>query len=614
MWNAPGSTTDRSISDRTDIESGRPTPGAAAVISEPWAGTDADLAALLGMQGGLAAVADAARLAGRARLLARAGCPRAAVRDAEAAVAADPTDPLALLTLAELSGAAGHDLACEVVASPFAAPNLRQAALRSVDAEQLPLALLCDLPATLRLTLLQTAATAITLGGVTDDDLPQGLGRAGALRAVDYFLARAPDAAREVSLAAGGAARTVTVTPLPQVPVVAAADAEAPLWIVLPVKDGGAVLEACLASLAAEVADLPGSRVVIVDDRSDLPATARVLRDWADRSGVTVLRTPAPLGFTGAVNLGLGQVGRGPVLLLNADTWLPPGTLRRLLAHLADPTIGTVTPLTNNGGTFSVPAPNTAHAMPDPAACTAIAVQAARRNRGLAVDVPTGNGFCMLIAGACLAATGALSPHYDAGYYEEVDFCLRARMRGFRHVAAVDCFVGHVGSVSFGAAKARLVAANRRRIAARHPGYPAEYLRFALVDPLAPFRDRLTAAAGLAPRAAPEVAGGTAGIGLPPQVLPVDGPRPAWRAVAAPLRAAGVFPVARADLHAAGLRLRAAHRLTGQAGPGPGLRLVDGGGADLADLTPGPGADDMARRLAATLRRALERAADGVSF
>jgi GT2 family glycosyltransferase len=587
-----------------------------AMTTEVWRGSSGDLAALLAVQHALAQTDDAPRRVRRAQLLAAGGCDGAALADAMAAADDDPSDPQALLALARLSPGGGHDPACAVVASPFATSGQRQAALPFLGPACLPLALACDLPATVRLTLLQRATDSCTLDGLAPADFPKGLGRAGDLVATDFFLCRDETSPRMVAVTLGPHLQHVEVAPLSTRSPVACDAAAAPLWIILPVKDGGPVLAACLQTVKAEVAALPGCRVVVVDDGSVQPETAAVLQGWRGNAGVTVMATPRPLGFTGAVNLGLAAVGQGPVLLLNSDTWLPPGTLRRLLGHLSDPTIGTVTPLTNNGGSFSVPAPRTAHRMPDAATCTALAAEAWQRNRGVAVDVLTGNGFCMLISGACLAVTGALSTHYDSGYFEEVDFCLRARARGFRHVAAVDCFVGHHGAVSYGAARRRLVAANRRRIAARHPAYPGDYLRFALADPIAPFRARLSTAARLVPADLAETSAPVPNLTvlLPGPVLPVAGPAAAWRAVAGAARAAGLLAEPASSLRAAGLHLCPAHPITAVPLPDGGLRVLAPDGRRVADLTAGPRMAEVARRVAEILHAAQAQAVDGLSI
>jgi hypothetical protein len=85
---------------------------------------------------------------------------------------------------------------------------------------------------------------------------------------------------------------------------------------------------------------------------------------------------------------------------------------------------------------------------------------------------------------ACLDAVGALSNRYHRGYLEDVDFCLRARERGFRNVCATSVYVGHAGSRSFGKEKRSLVVRNLATIERRFPNYRAECAAFVALDPL----------------------------------------------------------------------------------------------------------------------------------
>ena len=67
----------------------------------------------------------------------------------------------------------------------------------------------------------------------------------------------------------------------------------------------------------------------------------------------------------------------------------------------------------------------------------------------------------MFIRRDCLDAVGLLREDLFAqGYGEENDWCLRARHRGWRHVAAPGSFVAHAGGASFGPARRHLVARN----------------------------------------------------------------------------------------------------------------------------------------------------------
>ena len=82
---------------------------------------------------------------------------------------------------------------------------------------------------------------------------------------------------------------------------------------------------------------------------------------------------------------------------------------------------------------------------------------------------------------------------FAQGYGEENDFCIRARHLGWRHVAVPGVFVGHAGAVSFGSARAQLMARNLAILNRLHPGYDALIANFREADPLAQARFRMDA-------------------------------------------------------------------------------------------------------------------------
>ncbi|MBV9538942.1 MAG: glycosyltransferase family 2 protein, partial [Acidisphaera sp.] len=77
------------------------------------------------------------------------------------------------------------------------------------------------------------------------------------------------------------------------------------------------------------------------------------------------------------------------------------------------------------------------------------------------------------------------------GYGEENDFSIRARHRGWRHVAVPPAFVAHIGAQSFGAAREHLIARNLDILERLHPGYHALIAAWQMADPLAAARRRL---------------------------------------------------------------------------------------------------------------------------
>ena len=255
--------------------------------------------------------------------------------------------------------------------------------------------------------------------------------------------------------------------------------------VIVPIYADFAATRACVESLLAQMPDLQRSRVMLVNDASPDPDIHKYLANLRSDERVDILTNERNLGFVGAVNRGLSEVRHGDIVLLNADTIVPPGFVDRLAAVThSSPQIGTVTPMSNNGEFTSFPVPNTQNPLPSLADIIAIDRVAAKVNADRIVDIPNGIGFCLFVTRACLDAVGFFANRYDRGYLEDVDFCLRARERGFRNVCAPSIYVGHAGSRSFGSEKRSLVVRNLAVAERRFPTYRSECAAFVTLDPL----------------------------------------------------------------------------------------------------------------------------------
>jgi GT2 family glycosyltransferase/glycosyltransferase involved in cell wall biosynthesis len=269
--------------------------------------------------------------------------------------------------------------------------------------------------------------------------------------------------------------------------------ARAELRVVVPVYRGLAVTQACLA--AALQALPPHGRLIVVDDASPEPALQAWLDAFCGDPRIRLIRHASNLGFPAAANAGLEAAVGCDVLLLNSDTLLPARALQTLLAAVysrAD--IGSATPFSNEATICSYPDRKGGNAAPDLDGTIALDAMAAKANRHGVIEIPTGVGFCLLMRHDCIARTGLLRAGLFAqGYGEEVDWCLRARHRGYRHVAATGAFVAHQSRVSFGAAGRALNLRNNRLLMRLHPGYKKLIEAHFLADPLAPARRQLDA-------------------------------------------------------------------------------------------------------------------------
>lgn len=260
------------------------------------------------------------------------------------------------------------------------------------------------------------------------------------------------------------------------------------ITIIVPVHNALGLLRRCLARVEANT-DLPW-RMVLIEDASTDPALRPWVMAWAAprRDRVSVILHDETMGFVGAVNAGLDRAAvpekGGPVVLLNSDAMVPPGWASRLIAPFDDPSVASVTPMSNAAEILSVPAIGPGTPLREGEG-DAVDVVAKGLGRAPLPELPTGVGFCMALSRAWLARVPRFDPVFGRGYGEEVDWCQKVRAIGGRHLCQPRLFVEHVGGQSFGAEeKAQRVAQANGLIAGRHPHYDVEVQHFIAEDPV----------------------------------------------------------------------------------------------------------------------------------
>jgi GT2 family glycosyltransferase len=264
------------------------------------------------------------------------------------------------------------------------------------------------------------------------------------------------------------------------------------ITVVVPVYHDYEATRACLQSLVEELRTSRRYNAVVVNDVAPNPFITRYLAWVGAQPRVRVVTNKRNLGFVGSVNRALAQIYDGDVILLNSDTLVPRGFIERLATSARSwPDIGTLVPLSNNGDLAGFPVPHVATRLGSADDVARIDRIAAEVNAGRIIDIPNGTGFCLYITRACLDAVGLLSEDFDRGYLEDVDFCLRARQRGYRNVCVPSVYVGHAGSRSFGNEKRGLVSRNIDILRSRYPGYQLEFAAFDRADPLRSCREAI---------------------------------------------------------------------------------------------------------------------------
>ena len=274
-------------------------------------------------------------------------------------------------------------------------------------------------------------------------------------------------------------------------PPFAAPDAVA-VDVIIPVYRGLALTRSCLDSVLADTERPPG-RIVVIDDRSPEPKLSAWLGRLAKSGAITLIRNKKNLGFVASANLGIRHAADRDVALLNSDTEVPPGWLRRLQAQAyAVAKVASVSPLSNNATICSY---LSYEGGPVPPGMTLAGLDAACRavNTGRYATTPTTVGFCMYIRRAALDETGLFDiKTFGKGYGEENDFCLRATSFGWSHHIACDTFVRHEGGESFGAAADTGVSRAYAILTERYPDYALRIAQFVDDAATEPFRFAVT--------------------------------------------------------------------------------------------------------------------------
>ena len=193
--------------------------------------------------------------------------------------------------------------------------------------------------------------------------------------------------------------------------------------------NGRAYLEACLAALAAQKP--PADRVVLVDNNSSDGSVefTRQRFPW-----VTIRQNGGNLGFAAGNNAALRDETAEVIVLLNPDVALSPGALAALAGALnADPSTGIAgaklwypdgATIQHAGGFITHPQALPGH------------FGIGRRdtaNHDTPRDVEYVIGAATAVRRSMLDAIGLLDEGFFL-YFEDVDFCARARRAGYRVV------------------------------------------------------------------------------------------------------------------------------------------------------------------------------------
>jgi GT2 family glycosyltransferase len=233
--------------------------------------------------------------------------------------------------------------------------------------------------------------------------------------------------------------------------------------IVVVTRDNLVFSKLCLESVLANTDD-PSYELIVVDNGSGEELLS-YLDQLTDRFPfIRVVRNETNRGFAAANNQGLALATGDRLVLLNNDTIVPHGWLRRLVRHLDDPRVGAVGPVANRVGNEA----QIQTSYRTYAEFERFAREHTDGHAGRCFEIPMLVMFCFAMRRETHEQIGPLDVQYEIGMFEDDDYAVRLRLKGYRLVCAEDVFVHHFGGVSLGSLLTSgqfhdLLTANRER-------------------------------------------------------------------------------------------------------------------------------------------------------
>jgi GT2 family glycosyltransferase/glycosyltransferase involved in cell wall biosynthesis len=200
----------------------------------------------------------------------------------------------------------------------------------------------------------------------------------------------------------------------------------------------------CLESIV-EKTNAPDYELIIVDNASTDGAPLYLKEFGGRQPNVKLILNSSNLGFARGNNMGAEAAEGDYLVFLNNDTVVTCGWLDRLIRYLADPAVGMVGPVTNNSGNET----RIQVEYFDLDGMERFANGFTTARQGQAFEIGMLPLMCAVLRRNIWEEVGSFDERFGVGMFEDDDYSLRMKQKGYKLLCAEDVFIHHWGSAGF---------------------------------------------------------------------------------------------------------------------------------------------------------------------
>jgi GT2 family glycosyltransferase/glycosyltransferase involved in cell wall biosynthesis len=185
---------------------------------------------------------------------------------------------------------------------------------------------------------------------------------------------------------------------------------------------------------------------LIVVDNASTDNTPHFLQEYAsERPNLKVIFNKVNQGFARGNNIGAAEATGDHLVFLNNDTVVTKGWLSDLLRHLQNMAVGMVGPVTNSSGNESQIQVDYQNLE----GMDQFAANYTQAHQGEAFEIRMLPFQCVALRRPVFEEVGPLDESFGIGMFEDDDYALRLKERGYKILCTEDVFIHHWGSASF---------------------------------------------------------------------------------------------------------------------------------------------------------------------